>query len=378
VQRKLPGFSEGALASIKELRLRNAPRGELVKARDPVQGAFSMTEQRVLRERLDDPDWGTPEERALVMLCWLLGPRPIQIGELRWKHLARYATPMAVSYVLSVPRAKKRTPDATTVARSLGGEPDLGPLLESLHAPDSNPDAPLVPTVARYKDAPQGVAMLLDRWAVAGGAERPLRTARLRDAAGGAAPMPLSPYRFRRTMATNMARQRASPDHIMKMLDDDDERMALVYVENIEELVNVLGETLDTGEYFEIVGGWYGETELAEHGHLPEVRGRTLPILGQDDADTSDLGGIGRCGAGALCDLEWPLNCYPCPKFKPRPGGPHVQMLARAERLLGKFKAAGNDRMSEIFKRICEKISITVEAERRRAASIPAVIEVSE
>lgn len=376
VEQRLPGFSSDQLDRIEELRFRNAPRGELIRATDPEQGAFSMTEQRVLRGLLDDVEWGTPEERALVMLCWLLGPRPIQIARLRWKHFAKYATHAGVSYLLAIPRVKKRVPDDTTISRSLGAEPGLGPLLESLHPLDADPEDFLFPSLSRYQDPTRQVGVLLNQWASAGGVDRPLRTARLRNEAGEAKPMPINAYRFRRTMATNMARQRASTGHIAEMLDDDDERMALTYVENIEQIVKVLGDTLDMGEYFEIVGGWLGPTEGEGDQHLPEVRGRTLPIAGQLDEDSADLGGVGRCGAGALCDLEWPLSCYPCPVFKYREGGPHTQMLARAERSLSQYKAERNDRMAEIFQRICEKIAITVEAERRRILGLVPIVEV--
>ena len=40
-----------------------------------------------------------------------------------------------------------------------------------------------------------------------------------------------------------------------------------------------------------------------------------------------NLGGIGRCGAGYLCQLYPPLSCYVCPKFVAWVDGPHQQML---------------------------------------------------
>ncbi len=40
-----------------------------------------------------------------------------------------------------------------------------------------------------------------------------------------------------------------------------------------------------------------------------------------------NLGGIGRCGAGYLCQLYPPLSCYVCPKFVAWADGPHRQML---------------------------------------------------
>ena len=361
-KQRLPNFDPQVLERLRDLKFTNNPRGEIAKAVDPVHGAFSMTEQRVLKDVLEDPDWGSVEEKALVRLCWYLGPRPVQIAALKAKHLEKLVTPHGVTFVLRIPRAKKGVPTEETVARGIPSDYSLGQLLEELCPPGTDPEREMFPSLAGKLAKEAAVARMLKNWAYRGG-PKPLRTRRVLED-GKPALLPIHAYRFRRTMATNLARQRASAEYVAQMLDDDDIRMAVVYTENTSELVRELGDTVDAGEYLDILGGFFGEFENGSHRSLPVVQ--PVAVDGPGGETLLDLGGTGRCGAGSLCDLAWPLSCYACKKFKPREGGPHEQMLMNVDAMIAQHARQGLDRHAEIYKRIRERIAIVIEEERRQ------------
>ena len=194
---RLPGFDHQILTRLKEVGFRNSPKGELIRSIDPVRGAFSMTEQLTIQDALEDPDWGTVEEKALVKLCWYLGPRPVQIGALKAKHFERHVTPYGITYLLRLPRAKKRYATEETVPHSIPPEHGLGQLLEVLCPPGSDPERALFPSLAGVADTAMKLGSMLKRWAYRRGAH-PLRTGRvLRD--GEPDLLPINAYRFRRT-----------------------------------------------------------------------------------------------------------------------------------------------------------------------------------
>ena len=375
VESRLPGFDDEVLSRIEELPFTNAPRGELVRALDPEQGAFTMAEQKAIVDGMDNPAWGTPEERALVMLCFYFGVRPVQIGQLRRKHLVKHVTPYGLTYILHVPRAKKGVATEETVQRGIPPELGLGPLLEQLHSPDVPDDICLFPSLERLAAKETKINQMLKRWAYTQG-PHPLRTRRVLTADGKPDLLPINPYRFRRNMATNMARQGVTAEHIKRMLDDDDVRMAIVYTENIDELVEVLGDKLDAGEYLDIIGGWFGRFATEEDASLPEIR--AVSVDGPGLEILVELAGVGRCGAGALCDLAWPFSCYPCKRFRPNEDGPHEAMLAHVDRVIASKGTTKFSRMVEVYSSVRDRIAIILEAQRRKQARKAGLNTVSE
>lgn len=365
VESRLPGFDREVAGRIDELPFTNAPRGELVRAVDPKQGAFTLAEQKAILDVLGQLTWGTVEERALVKLCFYFGLRPVQIGMLQRRHLVKYVSPHNVTYLLFVPRVKKGVATEETRPHNIPPELGLGQLLEGLHSPDVPDDRCLFPSLEGLSGKEAKINHMLKAWAHKRG-PRPLRTRRILTAEGSPDLLPINPYRFRRTMATNMARQGATDAAIAIELDDDDERMAFVYTENIEQLVDVLGDTLDTGEYFDILGGWFGRFATEEDESLPVVR--AVSVDGPRLEGLLDLGGMGRCGAGALCNDLWPMRCYRCNDFGAEPDGPHEAMLAHVDEVIAAERTEGSSRMAEVYKSSRDRIAIAVEAQRRTKA----------
>jgi integrase len=334
---QFPEFDRQLALSIKEIRARGNVKGEAVRFHHPTKGPLDSAEQRVVIESVRNGD-GAPEDRAVVMIHLELGPNPQSIARLRAYDLKKFEVKTVedghshthTRYQLALPRVKKRTEQRETVTRPISNE--LGRLLETLRKdePDSflfhwlDPDNP---------ELDAGRAMR--RFAEYGGLISP-RTGE---------PLWLAPRRFRHTIATEMAREGASPEKIATVLDHTDLQNVNVYVEASSYVVDQVGDRFD--QLFEPIARRFRgtivdrpESVAPAKQVIPSVSAH-LPLL--------NVGGIGMCGrdvrTDGLCNLAPPITCYGCEFFAAFRDGPHQEVLHALENVQADLKTSSDLRI---------------------------------
>jgi len=130
--------------------------------------------------------------------------------------------------------------------------------------------------------------------------------------------LPLSAYRFRRTIATMLADNGASPEEIAEFLDDASIAMALVYTSTSSNIVDVLRDTLDKHpSWFRLIDAFLGRIATRDDAALPHIIGGA-PQLMHYARYARRIGVIGQCALQGLCELMPPLSCYSCVHFRAR------------------------------------------------------------
>lgn len=331
------GFDLNEMRRLKRVPVPTQPKGVAVRSRDPKKGALTWDEQQALGSALRSPAPATSSRDHLI--TWLffeLGARPIAVARLRNKHFQ--ATPLRDGYTLDVPKVKQNGPTEMTVKRKISRE--LGDLATSLGG--GGPEDLLLGDLGRD-------------WAVSAcrrfSEANDLRTPRVLEiGANTLGRLPLSPYRLRYTMATNLAEQGASPEQIAAMLDDKTLAMALVYTSNTSELVDILEETLDNHPaWLRHVGLFLGKVDH-EPRILPVIQGG-VPYFASYERWSDRIPTIGWCSNPEPCDLRPPLSCYRCGFFLADPdAGAHVLQLAQLKDEVRSQIGIESDRMAKVLR----------------------------
>ncbi len=284
-----------------------------------------------------------------------------QMALLRRRHLEVMPTLSGEEFFLHVPRVKK--PGAVVAAEdcarwAINGR--LGRLLLELQPEcPSALDRPLLPFLTERNPYSQ-LRQKLFKWAD----DVDLVTTRLtldqqgwRDTrftwnqAPTIARLPLTAYRFRRTIATNLAEQGATIDEIAAFLDDQTTAMAAVNVENTSVITDVLAETLDRHpDWIKVITLFRGGVAEKNAVSLPEILGGAPHLA--DYEEFSAIGTIGYCASENGCRWEPPLSCYLCPFFRAiSDSRPHERQLAQIQREIDQNVGRESDRMAAIFRR---------------------------
>jgi integrase len=219
---QFPEFDRQLALSVKEIRARGNVKGAAVRFQHPTKGPFDLAEQRVLIESIRNAG-GAPEDRAIVMIHLELGPNSQSVVRLRVGDFQKFEIKTVENgesraqtrYQVALPRVKKRKEHWETIARPISYE--LGRLLETLKKNDmnsflfhwlheNNPEADVARAMRRFADQ-------CDLLSTRTGSR-----------------LQLSPRRFRYTLATEMAREGASPEKIAGVLDHTDLQNVSVYV----------------------------------------------------------------------------------------------------------------------------------------------------
>lgn len=360
VQEKIAGFDRAVYRAMRGIRMKTSLRGHIARFRHPRLGAFTWEEQVQIDQRIREGG-GDADGRAIVFLYQQLGLRPEAMALLRRRHLEAMPTLSGEEFFLNVPRVKK--PGAVVAAEdcarwAINGR--LGRLLLDLqpeHATDA--DGPLLPFLTERNPYNQ-IRQKLFKWAD----DVDLVTARLaldqqgwrdtryaRNKAPTMARLPLTAYRFRRTIATNLAEQGATIDEIAAFLDDKTTAMAAVYVENTSLITDTLAETLDRHpDWIKVITLFRGGVVKKDRDGLPEILGGAPHLADYDEF--SDIGTIGYCASEDECRWEPPLSCYLCPFFRAvSRSRPHERQLAQIQREIDWNIGRESDRMAAIFRR---------------------------
>lgn len=336
------GFDLPVLMRLRRVPIQRGVRGKAIRSSDPRKGALAWEEQQLLTRALANPLPQThPRDRLIVWLFQELGSRPSAIGALRNGHLQ--ATPLGDAYILQVPRVKQSEPTRDLIPRKISRE--LGDFIGSLR--EGGQDEALIPGHLEYSWATKACRAFV--------AANDLRSPRLvaHDADGVEQPelLPLSAYRLRYTMGTNLAEQGASPEQIAAMLDDRTLAMALVYTSNTSELVDVLEETLDRHPaWLRHMHLFLGRLGTAENRLLPVIQGG-VPYFENYERYADRINEIGWCSNPQPCELRPPLSCYRCGWFVAHPDpGVHLQQLDQLKDEVRTKVGVESDRMAKVLR----------------------------
>lgn len=361
IGKRLPGFDRTEYIQMRGIRMQNGLRGHIARFRDPRRGAFTWEELAQIDRKISEAK-GDDDGRAVASLHRELGLRPEAVALLRRRHLEVLPTPSGYEFFLRVPPVKRlgAVVDPKDCARRPIGK-QLGTLLLKLHEESPrDPDSPLLPFLSQenikipYNEVwgrlikwADDVDLVTERLPVTKGGWRDTRFGR--NETHKLARLPVTAYRFRRTLATILAEQGATQDEIAAFLDDKTTAMAAVYVENSSTITDLLEVTLDRHpEWIKVIELFRGGLSSPEDISLPEILGGAPQL--RNYAEFSDIGTIGHCASTAACRLEPPLSCYLCPFFRAaRETLPHERQLLQIRGEIKDNIGVESDRMAVVF-----------------------------
>lgn len=360
VLNKIGGFSKVTYLELRNIQIPSSLSGHIARFRDPVKGAFTWEEQVQIYEKLLNEE-GDDVGRAIVWLYHQLGIRPEALILLRRTHLEIIHTRSGKEFFLNIPRVKKVgavVASNDSVRKPINNQ--LGYLLLKLHelypAPLESSLLPLLNETKPHVQIQQKILQWVD--------EVDLVTTRLliekegwrdrrlkRNRSPKFARLPVTAYRFRRTLATNLAEQGATVYEIAAALDDQSIGQATVYVENTSLITDVLESTIDSHpDWVQIIKLFRGEISSRTECSLPEILGGAPHLADYDEF--KDIGSIGHCANSNDCDLEPPLSCYMCQFFRPTLNIKlHERQLIQLQRELDKNTGVESDRMNSVLRK---------------------------
>jgi integrase len=340
----LPGFSRETANLLDDMVIGGNEKGRAVRTRDPENGAFDDIEYAaiVTRLRAFGDKVLSVSERVLVSLALAFGRNPLAYALMReddYRPVKESGTGK-IYHRFDIPQIKQRyenlrsgfdpkmlnqeygTLIATLVAENVEGRERNGwpegcafPLFVR-HAPNEGLlDGPLHEFAMHI--SPEEISDMLQ------GAMDKLDVQSHRT--GG--PLKSNPRRFRRTLATKMVEDGASPTQVAIGLGHSDTQNVHVYFETrasqVDRLDAAVAVTL--GPFADAFMGRIVDNESdAVNGGDPSKRIPGFRIkFGETPKRTGD---VGTCGAGA-CGLLAPISCYTCEKFQPWRTGPHRDVL---------------------------------------------------
>lgn len=308
VRLRIAGFS---LETVRRLERMKFPGGieknRIARSRDRKQGALLWEEQQQIFIALGQGK-GNPRDRAIVYCFAETGLRPDVMGRLRLSNLLK--TPREGWWELRVPRGKPRQPTSKRESHYIPEA--LGLLLCALAAEADGHDAdPFLFHWLSSTQTTKGLRVAVARWARDVGLLAASTSGKKRE------PLNLTPYRFRRTRATNRADEGGSLDDVADELDHTSKSAAFAYIESSSSIVEVLEATLDRHPaWTSILNTFVGKFDEREDKSLPQVFGG-VPTFARYAHFGRRIATIGRCASGSACNLYPPLSCYTCEHFRP-------------------------------------------------------------
>lgn len=135
-------------------------------------------------------------------------------------------------------------------------------------------------------------------------------------------PIYITAYRFRYTLGTNAARQKAGVNVIATLLDHHDTQNAHCYVQSVPEIAQQISSIMDESlrKYADAFQGKIVKDEIEAESQVKDAN-RISCI--EQDCD------VGSCGTHQYCNDYAPLACYLCSNFMPWAKAPHHLVLER-------------------------------------------------
>lgn len=133
-------------------------------------------------------------------------------------------------------------------------------------------------------------------------------------------PIYITAYRFRYTLGTNAARQKAGVNVIAKLLDHHDTQNAHCYVQSIPEHAQQISSLMDES-LRKYADAFQGKIVSDEAEAKIQVQDANRISCVEQDCD------VGSCGTHHYCNDHAPIACYLCNKFMPWAKAPHYLIL---------------------------------------------------
>ena len=371
----LPGFQEEITTRLNRIKLPRLEAGLAVMSRDLTKGPLDDQEHWLVRQAITAGE-GDLLERVCVMMVLETGSRPSQLVLLKKQDFQVQQAPSGEAfYSLDIARMKQRTVNGHDRKRRRIS-PELGMAIHQLMASnhqqygDRGPQMPLLCTIKCLKRravpeplkaqyglhlSAQALSRRLKRFALAAKIISP-RTGKL---------LKLSALRLRHTFGTRHAEQGTPAKLIAELLDHSRLCSVMVYIKSTSNTVDRLNKALGDNDRFT--------------GMIRHFLGRIQPRTGVEASQNiipgctptlKNLGGIGICGAGFLCQLYPPLSCYVCPKFIAWVDGPHQRMLEELRLHAQELRERSGNPSDRIPQQL-EEVIAAVEAVLERIKSCP-------
>lgn len=352
------GIDPSAIRLLSKLTISGNRKGWAVLTMDPEEGPFTNREMVAIHAAVNtafakEP---LPGEKPLLTnrlfsLIWLFmatGTRPSQAASLKVGDFSVNRLPdSSAEYVIKIPRAKQRNQLGRTDFRTWKLIPPVGRVVEGwckqltaeycekIDGDMKLAELPLFPSWDRKRhDA--GFSYHTDTrliWAELGRLFKKLGIISHRTKK----PIRITPTRFRYTVGTRAAIEKAGAAVIADLLDHSDMQNVMVYVKNSPEILEELNAEL-SDDLDPLAQAFRGEVVLFEPGSSKKPC-RIILYPGVD----LEKSAAGRCQSGRRCTAKIPEACYPCDQFHAFSEGPHEEMLARLEADRAKELAEGGD-----------------------------------
>ena len=135
-------------------------------------------------------------------------------------------------------------------------------------------------------------------------------------------PISVTSYRFRYTLGTNAARQRAGVNVIAILLDHHDTQNVHCYVQSVPEIAQQISSIMDESlrKYADAFQGKVVKDEIEAQSQIKDANRISCVEQNCD---------VGSCGTHQYCNDYAPIACYLCSKFMPWANAPHHLVLEK-------------------------------------------------
>lgn len=337
---------------IDSWRLSGNEKGTAVLSLDPDEGPFSPFEFQAIITRTNEylaENKISYYEAALIRTFCATGRRPIQISSLKVKDLYLsddYKFDENEVYVLNIPKAKVRGSSTFRFAFSEFGirksiaqilfehirilEQTLSNVIKRELLKQEVDELPLFYDLEKLTELDWGnekeISQILPNEII----HLPTvqLTQKLKDAVRKLGvrsretgkPIFVTSYRFRYTLGTNAARQKAGVNVIAKLLDHHDTQNAHCYVQSVPEIAQQISSIMDES-LRKYADAFQGKVVKDETDAQSQIKDANRISCVEQDCD------VGSCGTHQYCNDYAPIACYLCSKFMPWANAPHHLVL---------------------------------------------------
>lgn len=346
-----PGIDPSAIRLLDKLTISGNRKGWAVMTMDPVKGPFTNRELIAIHTAINDAyAEGTLSNRQFA-LAWLFiatGARSSQIASLKLVDFqVRTFQSSPAEYIIKMPRVKQRNQLGRTEFKEWKLIEAVGRVVQGLSEQVQtefqekicgNMKESALPLFTswdreRYEEGYQYHVDSRLLWTELGRFFEKLDIISHRTGER----INVTPIRFRYTLGTRAAIEKAGAAVIAELLDHSDMQNVLVYVKNSPELLEELDAEL-SDDLDPLAQAFRGEVVLFEPGTSDKpCRVILYPGVAPEKSPA------GRCQSGRRCTAKIPEACYPCNQFRAFSEGPHEEMLARLEADRKKELAEGGD-----------------------------------
>jgi hypothetical protein len=295
---------------------------------DPETGPFTETELQAIHVALNAAYAAGKITNRQAALAWLfigIGPRPVQIADLKVKDVESKGS--TGEFVVNIPRVKqrylpkrsefKKRPLLKDIAEIVAAWIEEVKLIGADRVPEIDagelpmfpewhqPNAPGFEHHSNGETLGSELSSIFDNLIVTSHRTK--------------GPMSITPYRFRYTLGKRAAEEGYGDLVIADLLDHSGTGCVWIYVHFGPRTMKILNKAL--AKEFSWLGAAFGGKIVRNEGSTDRVSTIRAPGMAPQNA------GVGRCGGCGDCTGMAPVACYVCPIFEAFVDGPHEEVL---------------------------------------------------